>query len=437
MTTTAATNPAHAAGSVEVHTLGPDGSIEPGGAPLYREIARLMVDAYPVMGVTTAEGFERTSQRFEAMAHERSTAWAVATRHGALVGAMRLYDFVMNVRGSDALTGGLGILAVSLAHKRQGVARAMIAWFLKSYHSRNAALAVLHPFRPDFYRKLGFGYGTPVQRFRFAPASLRVNGARGTVRLMEASDDDALFACSERVRLRTNGLIMKHRDSSRRALADEALRWAGVVDEGGTLRGYMQTSVTIGEHPNTNELVVRDLQAEDGHYRAALLGYLRAQQDQFARITIETQDAEFYLAADDARDGTNVSVAPPAAHRVADTGLGIMYRIVNVERAFSHLPASEQTFKLRVEINDPFVPTTEGVYTFVFRHDRPPVADPQAVPNAALCIGIAELSSLVVGSLRLRDVVRHGLATVEPATAIDAVAALLDAPQPPVCTTRF
>src|SRR5665213_2754783 len=99
------------------------------------------------------------------------------TAGGALVGAMRLYDFTMNVHGRDGLAGGVGAVAVSRAHKRQGIARAMIAWYLDTYRRRGAPFAILHPFRLDFYRALGFGYGTPVHRYRFVPATLRGGAA--------------------------------------------------------------------------------------------------------------------------------------------------------------------------------------------------------------------------------------------------------------------
>ena len=93
----------------------------------------------------------------------------IAQRDGVLAGAMRLYDYQMNVRGRDALAGGVGSVAVARTQKRQGIARTLIAWYLDQYRARNAPFAALHPFRLDFYRALGFGNGTPVHRFRFAP----------------------------------------------------------------------------------------------------------------------------------------------------------------------------------------------------------------------------------------------------------------------------
>jgi hypothetical protein len=201
----------------------------------------------------------------------------------------------------------------------------------------------------------------------------------------------------------------------------------------------MQTKpIACDELRNRDELEVRDLLCEDDAYAAALLAYLRAQRDQFARVTIESQDAAFYLAAvDDPRDGSDISTAPPAAHRVAETGLGVMYRILDIDGSVAHLPASAVPFVLRLQIDDPFVPEAAGAWTFRFDPHGAPRRDESARPDATLTIGIHDLSSVVMGSLRLRDVVRHRLATLEPRERLGMVDAALAAAQPPFCATRF
>jgi len=412
--------------------------LEPGDAGTFATVARLEVDAYPVMRVEGAEGIARFAARLESIAGDPGVRVAVAEGDGAIAGAMLLYDFTMRVRERDAFAGGLGSVAVGLAHKRRGVARTMVRWYLEDFRARGAAFAVLHPFRPDFYRALGFGYGTPVRRYRFAPATLDARGARGTVRLLDPRDRDALIACDERVRARTNGLIAKAPARVDRLLAEPALRHAG-VEEDGVLRGFVQTAVRLGADgtANANELLVRELAAESPAYEAALLGYLRSQQDQFARIVVESQDDALWLASADPRDGSDVLVAAPATHRVAELGLGVMYRVLDLERAFAHLGASAAPFALRVDSEDAFFPPTAAAPTFRFGPGGPPVRDDAARPDATLRAGIAELSSLLAGSLRLRDVLARRLAELEPLDALAHVARVLDAPSPPICTTRF
>jgi len=420
------------AAGLQIRTLAREGE----RPELIAALARLMVDAYPVMQIDAA-GFERFVERVRDELAYPEARFAIAERDGELVGGMRLYDYAMNVRGRDALTGGLGSVGVATTHKRRGIARALVAWFIDDYRRRGAPFAALYPFKTDFYRALGFGYGTPMQRYRFDPAQLRDDGARGTMRVLGEDDADALNACYERIRASTNGLIARHAWTARRALREFALRVVG-VEENGTLRGFMQTrAVGVNDRLNRNELEVRDLFAEDEASLAALLGYLRAQRDQFARVTIESQDAMLYLAAADPRDGTDLSISPPTAHRVAETGLGIMYRVLDVDAAFACLPPSTAALTLQVRIADPFVAATNGAWTFRFGPQGPPRRDDGASPDATLTIGIHDLSSLVVGSLRPADLVRHRLATIEPRGMLAPVDTAFAAPQPPFCATRF
>src|SRR5581483_6626649 len=413
-------------------------TVDPGDAETLDRIARLEAAAYPVLQADTPDGFARFAERVRALAAETGTRVAIAELDGEAVGAMATYEFTMRLRERDARAAGLGSVAVSLAHKRRGIARAMVRRFLDDAHEQGASIALLHPFRLDFYRTLGFGYGTPTQRYRLAPATIDVRGARGTARILGARDLEAMLACDERVRATTNGLLARSPARLARLLAEPGLRYVG-VDDDGTLRAFMQTSVRLGPEgsTNANELIVREVYAETPAHEAALLAYLRAQRDQFARIVLETQHEAAWLVSGDPRDGSDALVAPPATHRVAELGLGVMYRLVDVERAFAHLGASDAPFALRVDVADAFFPHTSGGWTFRFGPHGAPWHDANALPDAALRIGVADLSSLVAGSLRLREIVRRGLASLEPLAMFDRAARALDAAERPICTTRF
>src|SRR5581483_8303493 len=214
-------------------------------------IARLEAAAYPVLQADTPDGFARFAERVRALAAETGTRVAIAELDGEAVGAMATYEFTMRLRERDARAAGLGSVAVSLAHKRRGIARAMVRRFLDDAHEQGASIALLHPFRLDFYRTLGFGYGTPTQRYRLAPATIDVRGARGTARILGARDLEAMLACDERVRATTNGLLARSPARLARLLAEPGLRYVG-VDDDGTLRAFMQTSVRLGPEGSTN-----------------------------------------------------------------------------------------------------------------------------------------------------------------------------------------
>ncbi len=400
-------------------------------------LARVVADAYPISGIDSAEKISSSANELTSLARQTSSRWIVAESNGTLAGAMRLYDYEMNVRGHTALAGGVGSVAVALAHKRRGVARSLIAWYLDHYRGRGAAFAILHAFRPDFYRALGFGYGTPVHRYRFAPAALYVAGARGSVRELNVADVDAILACTDRVRAVTNGLIAKHRSTIERTLRERKSVYIG-AQNGGTLRAYAQTVVELGEagRTNHNSLVVRDIHAEDGESFAAILAYLRRQSDQFASIVIESQDDALYLAANDPRDGSNVVIAPPAVHRIADTGLGMMYRTLDVPAAAAYLRETLDPFVLRIVVSDGFYEPTAGTWTFRFG-PHAPLADADAEPGATLHVESCDLASLVVAALDVRALVRHRRARIEPAEALGRVDRLFRTDPPPVSNTRF
>ena len=402
-------------------------------------MVRMLANAYPVMRLNDADALDAFTARLRAGIGDTGTSTVVAEYDGELAGVMRLYDFTMNVRGADALTGGVGSVAVGMPYKKRGIARAMIAWYLQAYRQRGAPFAALFPFRLDFYRALGFGYGAPVYRYAFVPATLRPSSGSERVRLLGEADVDALGACYERIRIATHGLMTRPPQTFSRALRDPQLQLAG-VERDGVLRGFLQMSVQLpsdGSLRNRDVLVVRDLLAEDASALAGLVRFLRSQGDQFARITIESGDPALFLASEDPRDGSDVAVSPPAAHRYAEAGLGVMYRIIDIDAALACVPPARDAFALRIDVRDDVVPALAGTRTVRFGDGTRSRRDDAARPDATLGIGIADLSSVVMGSLRLRDVVAHGLATLEPPSRLPIVDAAFRADAPPQCATRF
>jgi predicted acetyltransferase len=408
-------------------------------AALAPAMARLMASAYPVLRATSDESLDRLATTLRESAGDPDSAWAIAVRDGELVGQMHLHDFTMNVRGRDALTGGVGAVAVALAHKRQGIARAMIAWYLDTYRRRGAPFAALYPFRLDFYRALGFGYGAPVYRYRFSPGTLRASGPRGRIRFLSEDDADAWIACYTRVRATTHGFMSRPRASALRALRDRELTVVG-LERDGVLRGFLQTRVRVPADEtlrNRDELLVHDLVAEDDDALDALLGYLRAQSDQFARVAIESADPALFLASDDPRDGSDVSVSPPAVHRVAEEGLGIMYRVLDVDAALAYLAPSREPFTLRLAVDDPLVAANSGARAYRFGPDAAPARVGGERYDATMAIGIADFSSLVMGSLRVRDLVRYRRTSLDPASLLPQIDEAFRSGTLPRCATRF
>jgi predicted acetyltransferase len=415
-------------------------TILPGTAE-YRRLIEIGAEAYPIMKFDAAArdaAFERGHDRALRMPESR---YVGAYRDGRLVGAMCVYDFWMNVRGTFAFTGGVGGVAVAPEHKRTGVARDLIRGFLDEYRERGAALAVLHPFRPGFYRKLGFGYGTKMQQYRVALDALPAGGARDRVRRLGPGDVDRFLATFERVARSTNGLFRREPWRAAAALADESLRTYGYEDASG-LGGYLTYEVRLGDTgtQNRNELYVHELLYETPAALGALLAFARSQRDQFAALIVNTQDPDFHFLLDDPRNGSDRVLFPPAYHETNAQGLGIMYRLINIS-AFVNAAVETISFgaldgTVRVALRDGFLESNSGVYAIAFEAGRPRPAATSAAADVDLQIDVADFSSLVMGSVRLRSLIAYGRAVLSNHEWLQRLDVAFAA-QPPQCLTRF
>ena len=85
--------------------------------------ARIAANAYPAMRLGTEDEVRGFAERLRDRMDPPADTLYGAFRDGALVGGMRLIEFHMNVRGETLPTGGVGLVAVDLLHKKEKVAR--------------------------------------------------------------------------------------------------------------------------------------------------------------------------------------------------------------------------------------------------------------------------------------------------------------------------
>jgi predicted acetyltransferase len=366
-----------------------------------------------------------------------SRLWA-AYRGGALVGTMCLFDFSMRIRSAEGLVGGVGMVAVELLHKKEGIARDLIGAYLAHYRSRGATMAILHPFRPDFYHRMGFGYGSKLNQYRFKPADLPRHGTRERIRALGPADADALIACYDRVHERTNGLIRKWRSSVVAALGAPSRRAVG-YEEDGTLRAYLRFSFQPGHTELSNELHVRELVYETPEALAGLLTFLQSQADQFTAIVFNTQEEGFHFIPADPRNGTDNILYPPSYHETNAQGLGMMYRVIDTPGVFALLRDHDfggQSCTLRLTVRDSFFPVNDGDTTIRFTGGAARIVE-SAAHDIAVALDVADFSSLLMGAVRFRSLYNYGRATIGDPAHVATVDRLFAAEQPPISTTGF
>lgn len=403
------------------------------------ELARITIEAFPGMKVDSQEARERMLERLAKVMKEPIVHFFAAYEDEQMVGVMRCYDFTMKLRNTRTLVGGVGGVAVDLRHKKEHVAADMIRFYLDFYREKGAALTALYPFRPDFYHRMGFGYGVKMNRYSFRPDVLPAGGTQGRVEYLSVDNKEEVAACYNRYLERTNGLIVLPPHVLNAMFADQSFRIVG-YRENGRLRGYLifRFEPVPGDNWLVNNLQLRMLIYDDPSALAALLGFLRKQSDQVDRIIYETQDDTFHYLLSDPRDGSGNLLAG-LWHESNTQGLGIMYRTVDVSRLFTVLGDHDfggVTCRLRLNLTDTFLPENGGSYPFSIKGGR---AEPAAGGEADIEVGmdISDFSSLAVGAVDFRRLYAYGRATISDPGHVMTVDRLFHADIRPWCLTHF
>lgn len=403
--------------------------------PAYVDIA---ARAYPGMHLDSAEARTRLVERLQAMPDGGMCYGAY--RDSEIRGGMILFDFTMQCFEAQVPVGGVGMVAVDLLHKKEKIARDMLQFYLAHYAKQGAPLAALYPFRPDFYKKMGFGYGTRKYQYRVPPEALPRGESKAHVRYLRPDDVDALRDCYARLMARTHGLMTRRA----RALGPEILENPKAVvigvDINGTLDGY--AILTFEPEPGrdflTNNIVVRDFVYHSPAALSELFTFLHTQADQIYRVIFNTQDEYFHHLLLDPRNHT-YNMIPSVYHESHTAGVGIMYRVLDVAGLFRALADHDfggVSLTLAIDLADSFYPANQGRHVIRFADGRAtPLPDGPA--DVTIALDVADFSSLILGVLPFSYLHAHGLATLSDHTRLAEVDRLFRAAVKPVCMTDF
>ena len=399
----------------------------------------LMAEAYPGFRVHSAEDRANILKRYRSRTRDKRVTFYGAFRKKVMVGMMRLHDFTMNVRGAWMPAGGVGAVAVHLAHKHQHVAKDMMDFYLRHYFDKKAPLAVLWPFRTDFYHNMGFGLGARMFQYRIAPASFP-KASMKHVRYLEEDDLPSVNECYNRFAERRTGMIRENELVWRnRMAAQKHMRWAGYV-QNGQVRGYVQYQFDADAAKNfiVNDLEVLDLVYDDREVLSELLEFLRVQDDQIRRVVFNTPDDDFYFLLGDVRDDSE-KLLPSVNHQSHVAGVGIMYRVLKPKQCFDKLAKCDfggVTATVTFNLTDTFFPTGAGKLTVQFTNGHPKVVKNKKA-DFTVTLPIAEFSSLLMGAIGFRELHLYRLAEISDDAAIDTLDRLFATRYKPLTVTPF
>lgn len=401
----------------------------------FEEYARITNEAYPAMFTAMTDeqkqGWIRRMQEQQKL--NQGVQFAGAWKDDKLVGIMRLHSFDMNIYGVLMPTGGVGNVAVDLRRKKEHIAKDMMEYYHDYYLSRGVPLLLLWPFRPDFYRKMGYGYGRKMNKYAILPGDLP-KGTKNYVEYMSEDDIDILHECFNRYATTTHGMILK-----KRSFFDRFIQRKKVVGykKNGKVEGFMALNFKKidPDHMLLQNLEVTYLIYETREALSSLLAFLQTQLDQVEKVVFITMDDDFHFIPHDPRNGE-----PHIFYTSQESNIqavGIMYRVINKELLFEKL--SDHSFndvdlKVRFDVEDTFLPVNDGSIVVHFENGKPKSGKSYDV---VVSLKVEWFSSLVMGVVDFEKLWMYGHIEISDDSYIEKLRKLFHVPKKPETIEEF
>lgn len=402
----------------------------------YLQLVELNNNAYPFKTLTN-EQKQKVAENYEtAMKEGFGRAFYGLYRAEKMVGAMKTYDFSMNLFGNQILVGGVGSVAVDLLHKKEKACKELIQFFLQDFYDKGSCLTALYAFNLAFYRRMGFGFGNKTDHYSIETASLPFY-AKKDLRFYKESDRSQLEKCYQRYAQHHHGMMERSDFEWNSLLNADSLRIVVHAPDGENVKGYMIFKFSVKEGVKYDLQLVEFVYHNRETWRT-LVSFLQTQADQSARIKLETQDDDFHFLLSNPHNGQDNQVRLHHQSNVSE--VGIMYRIVNTKRYFQILKDhnfGNETVKVCFDIEDDFLADNNGKTVVYFEKGLAKVKAEDADFEVSVSMKVGDFSALAMGSIGFRKLYQYGMADISDLDYLESVHRLMDFGRKPICKTRF
>jgi len=406
----------------------------------FKDMAAIVANAFPWKKLDTSEEQEKLANSFSKTQEENPYVnFYGVFNEEEMVGGMRFHDFKINLLSTKISAGGIGLVAVHFLHKKEKIAKEIVTGFINHYKNQGTSMVMLYPFRPDFYKKMGFGFGTSMNQYKVKPCNLPKTESKKNIKFASEEDTVKLLECYSRVFEKTNGLIEKY-ESDFNMLLKTPKSKVVVYKRNEKIEGYMVYEFQGSYEKNVllNDIVVNDLVFENKGALQELMTFLNSQSDQIRYIIFNIQDEDFRFFLDDPRDGSDNMFAP-IYHECSIQGTGIMYRVINTKGLFNDLKNhnfNNENCKLKLTIRDSFLKENEGSVIVNFKEGFPEISEEEEF-DVEISLDVADFSSLITCTVSFKSLYKYGRVKISKEEYVNKVNNIFSSDEKPVCLTRF
>jgi len=405
-----------------------------------RDYIEIVTNAYPGIMKPSTEMKEETLKRFiERQTNDDTLDYYGLFRNNKLIGGMRLHFHRMNLFSKIIPVGGVGLVAIDLLHKKEKGAKELIEFFMKIFLEKGVNMVLLYPFRPDFYKKMGFGYGPKMHQYRIRPESFPKGHGKLHLRFLGSEDKEKVNECYTRIAKGTNGLFLKTTAELDGMFSNLENRMIG-FDDGKKIKGYLLFSFEKRSQTNFvfNDLVIKEFIYDSPEALLEMSTFLHSQTDQVDRIVWNTQEENVHFLIDDPRNGSD-NLLPSVYHESNISGVGLMYRIIDTRGIFKDLKDhnfNSITAKVKVEITDTMLPQNDGELILHFTEGWVRVLE-NGDYDVEISLDVSDFSSLLMGVVTFKELYQFGKAKLSNPTYLNTVNSLFFTTEKPKCISAF
>ncbi|MEI6285705.1 MAG: GNAT family N-acetyltransferase [Bacillota bacterium] len=347
----------------------------------------------------------------------------------ALAGVFIQYQFLQNFRGKIFPIAGIGAVGVDWLKKKRHVAKSLIEYFITTNAAKGNLFTALYPFRPDFYKQMGYALGHNLFEYRFQPGRLINDDSSDGLQHLDKrclATQQQLEHCYDRHHAKTHGSINKWSRWWNKLVDDDNIWIIGEYrDE--VLTSYLAFKIEkletgIGDGM---DLCVEEIVGADSAAWRQYRSFLATQSDQFRTINIVTAQKDFQYNFTDPRFYDN-TVGFGWKFMTARQSMGMMQRICRPRDCWQHF--SEINFGavstvVEFSVVDSLLGKVEK-FTVEFFGGYPNLSDQTAEFSVEL--EIAEYTALLMGSADVKALVYYGKVKVIANEGVEVLARLFN-----------